>query len=104
VNAYVRCKLALTETEPTIRPYEQSAWSELADAHAPVDGSLRLLEALHERWVTLLRSLDARDFERTFVHPELEGTRTLDWLAAQYAWHGRHHLAHLRLLERRPEP
>lgn len=99
LNAYVRCKLALTEAEPTIRPYDEAAWAELADSRdTPVEVSLTLLEALHARWTTLLRSLGAGDFERTFVHPEIEGARSLDWLVGMYAWHGRHHLAHVTSL------
>lgn len=97
LNAYVRFKLALTETEPTIRPYEEAAWAELADTRrTPVAVSLTLLEALHERWVILLRSLAEADFERTFLHPDIGEPRSLDWLTGLYAWHGRHHLAHVR--------
>jgi uncharacterized damage-inducible protein DinB len=95
MNAYVRWRLALTEDEPTIKPYEESAWAKLEDAaHAPVEVSLRLLEALHERWVRLLRSVKEEQFARTFRHPEL-GVRTLDWMLFLYAWHGKHHTAHI---------
>jgi uncharacterized damage-inducible protein DinB len=95
MNAYVRWRLALTEDEPTIKPYEESAWAELEDAaHAPVEVSLRLLEALHERWVRLLRSVKEEQFARTFRHPE-HGVRTLDWMLFLYAWHGKHHTAHI---------
>lgn len=96
LNAYVRFKLALTETQPAIRPYDQAAWAELADTReTPIAVSLTLLESLHRRWVTLLRSLADSDFERTFLHPEIGEPRTLDWLTGLYAWHGRHHLAHV---------
>jgi len=95
LNAYVRFRLALTENQPTIKPYEEARWAELADAKsAPVAVSLALLEPLHDRWVRLLRSLTAADFARTFVHPE-HGVRTLDWMLFLYAWHGRHHTAHI---------
>ncbi len=95
MNAYVRWRLALTETEPTIKPYDEAAWANLEDAaHAPAEISLGLLETLHERWVRLLRSLKTEDFARAFRHPE-HGLRTLDWMLFLYAWHGRHHTAHI---------
>ena len=98
MNAYVRLRLALTEEQPTIKPYEEAKWAELEDARrAPVEMSLALLEPLHERWVRLLRSLRAADFSRTFAHPE-HGVRTLDWLLLVYAWHGAHHTAHITTL------
>jgi uncharacterized damage-inducible protein DinB len=100
MNAYVRWRLALTETEPTIKPYEEGAWAKLEDAaHAPVEVSLRLLDPLHERWVSLLRSVHAGEFARTFRHPE-HGVRTLDWMLFLYAWHGRHHTAHITELRK----
>ncbi len=100
MNAYIRWRLALTETEPTIKPYEEGAWAKLEDAaHAPVEISLQLLEPLHERWVRLLRSLQAENFAKTFRHPE-HGVRTLDWLLFLYAWHGRHHTAHITELRK----
>ena len=98
INSYVRFRLALTESEPTIKPYEERMWAELFDARtAPIALSLHLLEALHERWVVLLRSLKSADFSRTFRHPE-NGVRNLDWLLQLYAWHGRHHVAHITSL------
>ena len=101
MNAYVRWRLALTEPEPTIKPYEESAWAKLEDAaHAPVEVSLRLLDALHERWVRLLHSVKAEEFARTFRHPE-HGVRTLDWMLFLYAWHGKHHVAHITELRKR---
>jgi uncharacterized damage-inducible protein DinB len=100
MNAYIRLRFALTETAPTIKPYEESAWANLEDAkNAPVDVSLNLLDALHERWVRLLRSLKPEDYARTLVHPE-HGVRTVDWLLFLYAWHGRHHTAHITELRR----
>jgi hypothetical protein len=100
MNAYIRWRLALTESEPTIKPYAEDQWARLEDAaHAPVEVSLRLLESLHERWVRLLRSLKPEDFARTFRHPD-HGVRTLDWMLFLYAWHGRHHAAHITELRK----
>lgn len=101
INSYVRFRLALTEIDPVIRPYEQDRWAELEDArHAPVEGSLVLLDALHARWTRLLRSLNDEDWRRTFRHPAL-GTVGLEKNLALYAWHGRHHLAHITGLRQR---
>ena len=95
INAYVRLRLALTEHEPTIKPYEEARWADLEDARsAPIDVSLALLDSLHERWTRLLRSLDPADFARTFRHPD-HGVRSVDWMLFLYAWHGRHHTAHI---------
>ena len=102
INAYVRFKLALTEECPTIKPYEQQRWAELGDVAAvPVDVSLTLLTALHARWVALLRGMSDADFARRFVHPEMGRTLTLDQTLAHYAWHGRHHTAHITALRER---
>ncbi|HKC72073.1 MAG TPA: bacillithiol transferase BstA [Terriglobales bacterium] len=107
MNAYIRFKLALTEPDPTIKPYEQQLWAELADSReTPVETSLTLLECLHRRWVLLLKSIADGDWQRTFRHPEL-GIVRLDTNLALYAWHGRHHVAHitgLRELERGSRP
>jgi len=101
MNSYVRFKLALTEDEPTIKPYAEDRWAELADTKAtPVMVSLTMLDALHDRWVRLLRSLHAEDWKRTFRHPDL-GAMTLDKALAMYAWHGRHHVAHTTGLRER---
>jgi hypothetical protein len=101
MNAYIRFKLALTEDNPTIKPYEEDAWSKLGDVpRVPVETSLRLLDALHERWVTLLELLTPADFERPLVHPEM-GPMPLDRLLQMYAWHGRHHVAHIATLRTR---
>lgn len=95
MNAYVRAKLALTEPAPVIKPYDEAAWAMLADTTAvPIDVSLNLLEALHARWVALLRSIPDEDFRREYVHPDT-GQHTLDRLVALYAWHGPHHTAHI---------
>jgi uncharacterized damage-inducible protein DinB len=101
LNSYTRFKLALTEDEPTIKPYFEERWAELADAReAPIELSLDLLESLHRRWVWFLRSLDAKDFERTFRHPEL-GLVSLDKNVALYVWHGQHHVAQITALRER---
>jgi DinB family protein len=101
MNSYVRVRLALTEDCPTVKPYAEDRWAELADAsRGPVDLSLSLLAALHARWVILLRSLGDPEFARTMHHPE-HGDLRLDRLLAMYAWHGRHHLAHIANLRQR---
>src|SRR5437764_4157149 len=95
LNAYIRFKLALTEDEPTIKPYEQQLWAELVDAKSgDAETSLTLLECLHRRWVAMLRAMKPADFERKFRHPEM-GVLDLNKYLAQYAWHGRHHVAHI---------
>lgn len=95
LNAYIRLKLALTEPAPVIKPYDEAAWAMLADTTAvPVDVSLDLLEAVHKRFVSLLRAMKDDDFRREYVHPET-GRHTLDHLLALYAWHGPHHVAHI---------
>ena len=102
VNAYTRMRLALTEDTPTIKPYEEARWAELPDARTlPVDISLALLEALHARWVPLLRGLSAADAARQFRHPEHGRLMTIDELFALYAWHGDHHVAHVTSLRER---
>ena len=101
MNAYVRFRLALTEDEPTVKPYEEARWAELADARAAdVAVSLTLLESLHARWTQLLRSLEEPDFTRRINHPQA-GMLDLDFLTAMYAWHGRHHVAHVTELRQR---
>ena len=101
LNSYIRFKLALTEEEPIIRPYDEDSWAKLEDSRiTPPEVSLALLDALHERWVTLLRSLAPEDFRRTFRHPEL-GPVSLNKNVALYAWHGRHHVAHITSLSER---
>lgn len=97
INAYVRMRLTLTEDHPTIRPYDEVRWAELPDARTlPPRVSIHLLDALHQRWTVLLRSLDDADFARTLNHPE-HGTMRLDQLLAMYAWHGGHHVGHIRI-------
>ena len=98
MNAYTRFKLALTEDNPTIKPYAEDSWVKLGDiARTPLETSLVLLEALHERWVTLLDVMTAADFTRPLVHPD-NGQVTLDRMLQLYAWHGPHHIAHITTL------
>jgi uncharacterized damage-inducible protein DinB len=94
LNSYVRFKLALTETDPAIKGYDQELWANLPDSKAPVEISLNLLDALHRRWVLLLRSMGDEDFKRSFAHSEL-GNVGLERTLALYAWHGKHHTGHI---------
>ena len=101
MNSFVRFKLAVTEAEPTIKPYKEAAWAETADSKSmPLEPSLALLDGLHSRWTALLRSLQAPHFDRTFLHPE-RGSMSLNANLALYSWHGRHHLAHITALRQR---
>ena len=100
MNAYIRFKLALTEDEPTIKPYMEDRWAETGDVKTTSpEISLALLEPLHERWVQLLRSMKLADWERSFRHPEM-GIMPLEKNLALYAWHGRHHVAHITELRK----
>ena len=102
MNAYIRLKLALTEDNPIVRPYDESEWAKLPDvAVTPIETSLTLLDSLHKRWDTIMRRMNEKDFRRTFRHPEHDGTLTVDWLLAMYSWHGRHHVAHITSLRDR---
>jgi len=101
LNAYTRLKLALTEDEPTIKPYEEARWAELADSReTPIEVSLTLLDSLTTRWVTLLNSMTENDFARKFRHPD-HGAVDVDWLVQMYGWHSRHHVAHITSLRAR---
>lgn len=102
LNAYSRIRLALTEDEPTIKPYDEARWAELPDARtAPVELSLALLESLHRRWVLLLRELSPGDFDSRYRHPEQGRSIGISEVLALYAWHGRHHVAQITSLRRR---
>jgi hypothetical protein len=97
MNAYIRFKLALTEADPVIKPYDEAAWARLGDvAVAPIETSIVLLESLHQRWVVLMRLLSGDDWRKRFVHPEYGQARTLEQTLALYAWHGDHHIAHVK--------
>jgi len=101
LNSYVRFKLALTEDEPVIKPYDEAAWARTPEvADTPVEVSLAMLESLHERWVRLLGSIDEAGWRRAFRHPELGAVR-LEQNLALYAWHGKHHTAHITRLRER---
>lgn len=101
MNGYVRTKLALTEDNPTIKPYEEGEWANLPDSSLDVGVSLVILHNLHQRWVAVLHSLTETDLQRTFLHPGSGHTFTLAEQVANYAWHGEHHYQHAhRLAER----
>jgi uncharacterized damage-inducible protein DinB len=100
MNSYIRFKLALTEDEPTVKTYMENLWAELPEAkHAPIDVSLALLDSLHQRWMLMLREFTEAEWKRTFRHPEM-GPMTLEKTLALYAWHGRHHVAHITSLRK----
>jgi len=101
INCFCRIKLALTENNPTIRAYEESEWVKLADAKLPVNHALTLLHSLHIRLYELLKSLSTEDFQRTYVHGATGMHHTLWFLLGQYAWHGKHHVAHINSLRER---
>jgi DinB superfamily len=101
LNAFVRFKLALTENNPTVKTYDEKEWAELPDySKTPVKVSLNLLENLHKRWDILLNSMNDEDFKKTYLHPEI-GEVDLDWVTAQYAWHGKHHVGHIISLRKK---
>lgn len=95
MNAYIRFKLALTEENPTIKPYAEDKWAELSDSTLPITHSIKIIEALHDRWVYLLANLTQEQLKRTFTHPE-SGIVSIDKNIGIYAWHGNHHLAHIK--------
>ncbi len=102
MNSFIRFKLALTEDNPTVKPYEEAAWGELPDAkNFPVEPSLEILDGLHKRWVALLAGMSEDDLEKTFFHPGYKTTNSLAKTICLYHWHGFHHLAHITgLIER----
>ena len=103
MNSYIRFKFALTENEPTIKPYDEAHWAELIDARsASVGPSLSLLEGLHDRWTILLRSLSTEEVNRKLLHPEI-GVLTIDEYIARVAWHGAHHIAHITSLRQQKD-
>ena len=101
VNGYTRIKLALTEDEPVIKPYDENAWAALPDSGLPVDIALTLLDAIQPRWVAVYRALSPAQFARIYVHPERGRKVSLDEHLQIYAWHSRHHVAHITSLRRR---
>lgn len=101
MNAYIRFKLALTERNPTIKPYDENLWAKTADvAREPVATSVALMESLHARWVTLLETMKPEDFARTLFHPEHNREFSLDWMLQDYAWHGKHHATQIANVKR----
>ena len=101
INGFTRIKLALTEQSPTIKPYDEKAFAELGDMRLPIGVSLDLLTALHARWIAVYEALREEQFARTFIHPEYPEPQTLDRHAQMYAWHSRHHVAHIATLRAR---
>jgi len=97
MNAYTRVRLALTEDAPTICTYDENAWAQLEDSKAPIEWSLSLIESLHARWVMMLQPLTAAQWQRAFLHPE-NGPITVELATLLYAWHSRHHVAHITRL------
>ncbi len=97
VNSFVRFKWTLTEDNPTIKAYDEKAWSTLGDYQGSIDLSLTLIESLHRRWVYLLKSMSVEQFERTFVHPASNKTIHLSQLTGMYSWHSRHHTRHIEI-------
>jgi uncharacterized damage-inducible protein DinB len=99
MNAYIRLRLALTEEKPTIKPYEEARWAELADAKLPIEVSQTLLDCVHTRWDVVWRSMKPEQFARILIHPD-HGERNIDWLLFVYEWHGKHHTAHITELRK----
>lgn len=103
LNSFIRFKWALTEETPTIKAYDQTLWAECPDTtKAPIDFSLELLSGLHKRWVYLMRNLSEADLKRKFIHPEHPKVLDLHWMIGMYAWHCRHHLAHIEIALQNP--
>lgn len=100
LNSQIRFKLALTEDVPTIRPYFEERWAKLCDSFLPIESSIKIIEGLHHRWTTLLNSMSDDDFQRKLIHPD-SGEWTLEQMLALYAWHGKHHTAHITKLRER---
>lgn len=96
MNAFIRFRLALTEDRPTIKPYQEAEWAKLADSKLDPQVSIQLLESLHKRWHTMLLAMSDTDFARVAIHPD-HGERSVEWFLQLYAWHGRHHVGHLKL-------
>lgn len=101
INSFTRFKLALTEDDPTIKPYDQDAWAEGSDAKLPISVSLSILDGVHARLVNVLENMSAEDFKTTFLHPEYPEKLNLEWMTGLYAWHGHHHMAQIKALKER---
>lgn len=98
MNAFIRYKLALTEDTPTVKPYDEALWANLADASLPIESSLGIINAIHFKWGILLDSLKPEDFKRSYFHPEKKRNQNLEEVTLMYAWHSQHHLAHIQHL------
>lgn len=98
MNAFIRFKLALTEQNPTIKPYEEALWANLADAALPIESSLAIIKAIHLKWGVILDSMKPEDFKKTYFHPEKKRNQELEEITLMYAWHSQHHLAHVQHL------
>lgn len=103
LNAYIRFKLGLTEDTPSIKPYQQDDWAKLPDSEMPIAVSLDMLESIHKRWVTVLKSMDGEQLNREIYHPEYDKIIVLKSFIGNYAWHGKHHLAHITNLKKRKD-
>ncbi|MCC6725742.1 MAG: putative metal-dependent hydrolase [Saprospiraceae bacterium] len=103
INAYCRLHLSLTEDAPTIKPYSEGLWAQLADSQLPVESSLQILRGVHHRWVHLLRSMKEEDFARTYIHPAYGKVYSMDTMTGLYAWHGEHHIGHVKLVFKNDE-
>ena len=101
MNAYIRFKLGLTEDNPVIKPYEEQLWAEMADSKMPVNLSVTLLYALHKKWEEILNNISQEQFSKTVFHPQHQKKMSLWYLLGQYAWHGKHHTAHITSLRNR---
>jgi hypothetical protein len=96
MNAFIRFRLALTEDKPTVKPYNEAEWAKLADSALDPQLSVGILDGLHQRWHAMLQAMQPDDFAREAIHPD-HGARTIDWFLQLYAWHGRHHIGHIKL-------
>lgn len=104
MNAFIRFKLALTETEPNIKPYQENLWSNLPDSNqAGISSSLQILSGLHYRWVLMLKNMSEREFMKSISHPEYPEKQSLFYLLSYYAWHAEHHLGHLKIIHQQKE-
>lgn len=97
MNAFIRFKMALTENNPTIKPYDQDLWSETSDIQIPIKSSIQLIKYIHEKWSSLIKNMDEHDFKRTYYHPGYNTTNPLQSVISIYAWHGNHHLAQIEV-------
>ena len=98
MNALMRFKLALTEENPTIKPYDEAAWAQMSDYSLPIETSLSMIKGIHYKWAVILESMEPLDFEKTYFHPESQASVALSEVTLMYQWHSQHHLAHIQHL------